>query len=71
MNVGSVPRCSCNDFRVSCNRCSTTFATTVMCLTDIKILIVTTIAIIFKDILSDFKISVTMTSSYFNLILDC
>jgi hypothetical protein len=56
---------------VSCNGCSTAFGTTVTCLTDIKILMVATIAIIFKDILNDCKVSVARASSHFNLILDC
>jgi hypothetical protein len=52
------------------NGCSTTLTTTVTWLTDIKILTVASIVIIFKDILSDCKMSVAMTSSRFNLILD-
>jgi hypothetical protein len=56
---------------VNCSGCSTVFTTTVMWLTDIKILRVAAIAIILKDILSDYKMSVAMASSCFNLILDC
>jgi hypothetical protein len=55
---------------ISYNGCSTTFVTTVMCLTNIKILTVAAIAIIFKDILNDCKMSIAMVSSRFNLIFD-
>jgi hypothetical protein len=49
---------------VGYNGCSTVF-TTIAWLTDIKILRVVAMAIIFKDILSDCKMSVAMTSSQF------
>jgi hypothetical protein len=55
---------------VSFNGHSTTFATTIMCLTNIKILTVVAIVIIFKDILNDCKMSVLMTVSRLNLILN-
>jgi hypothetical protein len=50
---------------VGYNGCSTVFTTTIAWLTDIKILRVVAMAIIFEDILSDCKMSVAMTSSQF------
>jgi hypothetical protein len=47
------------------------FTTTLTCLIDIKILIVTVIALIFKDIFNYYNMSVAMAVARFNLIHDC